>query len=230
MRRMRNPYCGKLPTSRRWCGRSKVGRRDALSAIGCASAVLLAGWPVVGRAELVADPGRFLESLGVRAIDMLADDSLPMATREDQFRALFKEGFDVPRIARFVLGRFARRATEQQQIDFAAVFLEVIAQRFLPVFSGRTSDGFNIGRTLQDKSIAEMHLVQSRVSLGGGQFSHVNWRVAEREDRYQILDVIVEGVSMAISLRSEYGSVLKHNSGDIDNLIERLRDKLGRPD
>ncbi|MFQ6018777.1 MAG: ABC transporter substrate-binding protein [Kiloniellaceae bacterium] len=42
-----------------------------------------------------------------------------------------------------------------------------------------------------------------------------------------MFDVVVEGVSMVITLRSEYGSVIKRMGG-IDGLVRLLRDKLGR--
>ena len=42
----------------------------------------------------------------------------------------------------------------------------------------------------------------------------------------QILDIVPEGVSMAITFRSEYGSFVKANGGDLGKLIETLRQKL----
>jgi phospholipid transport system substrate-binding protein len=49
----------------------------------------------------------------------------------------------------------------------------------------------------------------------------------DKENRFQIFDVMVEGISMAITLRSEYASVIK-NAGGLGGLIELLREKLER--
>ena len=42
-----------------------------------------------------------------------------------------------------------------------------------------------------------------------------------------VFDVVVEGVSMAITLRSEYSSVIK-NQGGLPGLVVLLRDKLAK--
>ena len=50
----------------------------------------------------------FLSNLQERAIAELGDDSLNNDQKEDRFRALFNESFDVPAIGRFVVGRYWR--------------------------------------------------------------------------------------------------------------------------
>ena len=43
-----------------------------------------------------------------------------------------------------------------------------------------------------------------------------------------ILDVLVEGVSMAISQRSEFGAIIAKNGGDVEALLVRLRPQNGK--
>ena len=47
----------------------------------------------------------------------------------------------------------------------------------------------------------------------------------ERDGRFRILDVSVEGVSMALMLRQEFASVLR-NQGGVDALIKTLRARV----
>jgi phospholipid transport system substrate-binding protein len=205
-----------------------LGRRAAATLLLGAAALLVSAPRASAQAKATADPGQFLETLGHRAIQTLSDPAVPMAIREDQFRILFDEGFDVPTIARFVLGRYGRRASAAQRSAFAKVFQEVIVQRFLPLFSGITREFFVIERIQQDRKRLHIHTVTTKVVVdrSNGKTSDVQWRLGQREETFKILDVVVEGVSMAISLRSEYGSVLQQHGGDLDQLITLLRRRL----
>jgi phospholipid transport system substrate-binding protein len=62
-----------------------------------------------------------------------------------------------------------------------------------------------------------------------GRRVKTDWRLIERNGDYKVFDVVVEGVSMAITLRSEYASVIK-NEGGLPGLVTLLRDKLARGD
>ncbi|HJP54733.1 MAG TPA: ABC transporter substrate-binding protein, partial [Rhodospirillales bacterium] len=54
----------------------------------------------------------------------------------------------------------------------------------------------------------------------------VNWRVRERDESFKITDIIVEGISMGQTQRSEFASVIRQNGGDIENLLSLLRKRL----
>src|SRR3546814_1164520 len=73
-----------------------------------------------------------------------------------------------------------------------------------------------------------MAMIDSRIERAGGQPVRVSWRVRETDGTFKILDIVAEGVSMAIALRSEYGTVLKNNGGQLPPLTEALREKVAR--
>ena len=53
----------------------------------------------------------------------------------------------------------------------------------------------------------------------------VDWRIGKKKDRFVILDIIIEGISLAITQRSEFVSVIDQNEGNIDQLISILKEK-----
>ena len=53
----------------------------------------------------------------------------------------------------------------------------------------------------------------------------VDWRIGKKKDRFVILDIIIEGISLAITQRSEFVSVIDQNEGSIDQLISLLKEK-----
>lgn len=168
--------------------------------------------------------GAFIRHLGDKAIAQLSDESVPYEKRVERFRKLIQEGFAMEAISRFVLGRYWRVASEAEQEAFRKTFLDVITQRFLPLFEGYSKDDFKVEAARPDPRNPEIYLVVSRLrEPRNGQMVQVGWRVREMGGEMKIVDVLAEGVSMAITLRSEYGSVIQRNGGQVSALIEMLR-------
>src|SRR2546423_4195133 len=81
------------------------------------------------RAQVSADPRAFVGSLGARAIEVLGP-SVPPQQRQARFRELLQNDFDVPSIGQFVLGRYWRAATPQEQQEFLQLFQEYVVQAY----------------------------------------------------------------------------------------------------
>lgn len=175
-------------------------------------------------AERPANAGAFLTNLGERAVVELGDSALDEAERERRFRSLFNESVDVPAIGRFVIGPHWRRASEAEQTAFLKVFEDAIVQRFLPLFAEYSGETFSIGRIRQDANNPKHLFVTTTIVQTSGEPVDVEWRVRDRDGEFQILDIIAEGVSMAITLRQEYSSVIRQSG--VDGLTAQLRKKV----
>jgi phospholipid transport system substrate-binding protein len=189
--------------------------------------VLCAVWlqPVAAAvdAKQAAD---FLVELQEKAAARLGDASISAGEKEQNFRQLFTENFDVPTIGRFVIGRYWRGASAADQHAFLKVFEDAMVQRFLPLLAENSSERFKIG-TVTPRSEEDV-LIDSRIDRNGAESYRVAWQVRETDGTFKILDIVAEGVSMAITLRSEYGSVLKSNGGNLPQLTDALRNKVAR--
>src|SRR6266576_3428743 len=87
-----------------------------------------------------ADPAAVIANLGSRALEVLGKNATN-AQRVARFHELFREDFDVPGIARFVLGRYWKTATPEQQEEFVKLFEDYIALVYsaqLAAYSGET--------------------------------------------------------------------------------------------
>lgn len=205
--------------------------RYRISRLLFAPAVLaLAVWlqPAAADALDTKQAANFLANLQERAAERLGDASISEKEKEDHFRKLFNENFDVPAIGRFVIGRYWRAASEADQKAFLDVFEDAMVQRFLPLLAENSSERFQIGTVTADSSNDNMAIIDSRIDRAGGEPYKVSWRVREANGDFKILDIVAEGVSMAITLRSEYGTVLKNNGGQLPPLTEALREKVQR--
>jgi phospholipid transport system substrate-binding protein len=176
-------------------------------------------------AGVVSEAGEFLSSMTGRAIAQLTDENLPLSERKVRFRVLFRENFDVPAVGRFVLGRYWRRAKPEVRETFLSVFEEVMIQRFAPKFAGYAETKFEISRVRALDQPGHF-VIRSRISPDRGEAIEIDWRVRERDGQFKILDVIGEGISMALTLRSEYASAIKDSGGRVEGLIDRLRTQV----
>lgn len=170
-----------------------------------------------------ADAGAFLQALSRDASARLGRVDLSEAEQEANFRQLFRSAFDVPAISRFVLGKFWRRASEDQRRDFMAAFEELHMRRFLPLFAKYDAESFEVGSVVAEKKKPNFFKVSSRIVRAEGEPIAVVWRVRDTGESFKVLDIVAEGVSMAISLRHEYGAVAKARG--LDSLLQEMRNK-----
>ena len=173
-------------------------------------------------AAAAADPAAVVTSLGNEALKVLGNNVDPNL-RVARFRQLFSEDFDVPGIAHFVLGRYWHIATEPQQQEFVRLFANYIALAYsnrLAEYSGETLHviGSRLG---PDGSVVSSEIIRPN----GAPPAKVDWRLTQHDGAFKISDVIVEGVSMAITERSEFASVIQRNGGQVQGLITALREK-----
>ncbi len=182
----------------------------------------------VGAARAGAAEGAdgFLIDLTDRAMVQLAEPGLAAAEQKLRFRGLLNEGFDLPQIGRFVLGRYWRHADMTQQSEFIDVFEDMMLYRFMPLFSDLSGEKFDVGPSRPYTNNPDFLSVESKLLRPGEAPIHVNWRIRKRDTGFKIVDIVAEGVSIAVTLRSEYVSVLKRNGGDVDALTRVLREKV----
>ncbi len=193
-------------------------RRSFLAlAAGAAMLPMLAG----AKAATDGSPDALVRALGGDAIRVLSNKSLDEAQRESEFRRLLLKGFDVDQISRFVLGRFWRQATDQQKAEYRQLFEDYIVK----AYASRLGD--YSGETLTVKDIRPGDegdvLVPSEIERPNGPPIHIDWRCRKVNDGFKIVDVVVEGVSMAITQRQEFGAVIQNGGGSVAVLIDQLR-------
>ena len=196
------------------------GRRRVLALL----AVLGVGFvaPGVPGAQRL-DAGAFLESLNQDAFAMLTDPSLDQTQIEQNLRTLARQRFDVPAISRFVLGKHWRRTSTAQRQDFVDAFEEVHMRQFLTMLAESAGEMFSVLKVQQDAAKPNLSLVSTKIDRSEGKPISAVWRIRDKHGQYKVLDIVVEGVSMAITLRHEYGAVV--GTDGVDGLIAILREK-----
>ena len=172
-----------------------------------------------------SDAGVFVKNLGDHAIRVLTVTDITDAEREDRFRSLLREGFDVRRIGRFVLGRYARGVKQESIDEYHGLFEDLIVATYATRFAEYTGQQFVIKRVAKPKKRGDSIVMSEIKPSDGGPSIRVDWQVHAKNDSYKIVDVRVEGVSMSVTQREEFTTVIRNNGGKVDALIDILRKK-----
>jgi len=189
-----------------------------------AAAALLAFPSLVRAAPSTADAQKFIDSLGEAAISSLTGTDLSEDEREKRFRGLLESHFDLPGISKFVLARYWRVATDAERADFRRLFEALLVQAYAKKFAEYAGERFKVSGTLanDDGSVT----VNSLIDRPNGDQIRLDWRV-EDVSGLKISDLIVEGVSLRTTYRSDVGSVIQNGGGKVASLLDALRQKTG---
>jgi len=161
--------------------------------------------------------------MGDKAFSSLSEEGISDEERTKRFKNLLSEAFDLPRIARFTLGRYWRTASEAQKTEFVALFEKFVIQSYANRFQNLRGQKFVI---MQSRAVSSSQsLVLSQIQIPGKPSIKVNWRVRIKDAKPKVIDVIVEGISMSVTQRDEFVSVIRQTGGKVGGLIKALRKK-----
>lgn len=167
----------------------------------------------------------FVESLANQAMDVMVEKGMSDQQRSDRFRQLFTGSVDMAEIAKFVLGRNWRAASPEQQQDFLKLFEDILVLTWSTRFKDYAG-GLRHEVTGVSPDGERGVMVQSRVMRERQEPINIHWRLRQPDGGYKVVDLIVEGTSMAITYRSEYASVVQNSGGKIDGLLAAMRKKI----
>jgi phospholipid transport system substrate-binding protein len=201
----------------------RAGASLALAAL--AAAILPRG--AGASARNANDAGSFVSTLAQDAIDQLSAPNLSEGERDARFRRLFADGFDVPLIARFVLGRYWRQASEAERAEYLRLFDELVVQTYARRFNEFNTARLrvlSVSRPNEDNDV----IVAVEGALQGKPPVRMDVRVRQGAAQFKIIDLSIEGISMAVTQRDEFSSVIQRGGGRIEALLASLRDKTGQ--
>jgi len=193
--------------------------------IGFSLAWVMAPLPV--RAENPGDKAeQFISSLASQAIEALTMPEISKHERENRFRVLLADNFAVKTIGRWVLGRHWKKATDAEKTEYLKLFEELLVVTYVDRFSSYSGENLKVVKSLvNNKNDA---VVFSELGRQGTPPVHVDWRVRTKDKvNFKIIDVLVEGVSMGQTQRSEFSSVIRQNGGHLEGLLAQLRKRVG---
>ena len=121
------------------------------------------------------------------------------------------------------MGVYWRRASDTQRKEYVSLFEKFVVKSYAARFAEYTGTEFKVGKTKEIRGGDK--LVASEIELPDGRIVPVHWRIRLKNTK-KIVDVLVEGVSMAITQRDEFASIINQSGGSLDGLIIALRERI----
>jgi phospholipid transport system substrate-binding protein len=192
--------------------------------------VLLALTPVAGLvptaraaddAALTAEPTRIIDEAATKIVAILARQDEPSEVRVKEIEEIAYELFDFTTMSKLVLARNWRKMDDAKRREFVKEFKLHLSRTY-----GTRLDRYDQERVdVYGAQVEVRDDVSVKTRVVGGQFdgAEIAYRLRQRKDGWKIIDVVIEGVSLVSNYRSQFAEVL--NSGSIDDLIAKLKDK-----
>lgn len=217
----------------------RFSRFSLLTSVACFMVVLVSV-PPQASAQTAAEPAlataaphpatlaaasSFIQALGDRAITILADTTLSAAARDQQFRQMLRQSFDLATIGRFVIGRAWRTATPEQQREYLDLFEKLVVQIYSDRFAAYSGETIRVVGA-RPEGERDIMVTSQIVHPNNTAPNTVDWRVRNYGDHMAVIDVIVEGISMSVTQRQEYASVLQRSGGSVEALLDLMRQNV----
>ncbi|MEK9671298.1 MAG: ABC transporter substrate-binding protein [Rhodospirillaceae bacterium] len=173
------------------------------------------------------DVRAFVSSMADTAIKSLTGPDIERNVRKERFRTMIHDYFAVRSIAKWVLGRHWRRATEEQRGEYLSLFEAMLLERYVDGFKDYTGESLDIVRA--EKRAENDFIVHTLLRKPGGtQPIDVAWRVAtggrDGQTVYKIIDIFLNGISMAQTQQKEFNSLIHNNGNSVEALLEKMRE------
>lgn len=164
----------------------------------------------------------FADQLASRALIIVKNEGMSAAAKQRDLEALFDSHVDIAWVSRFVLGKYWRTASPEQQKTYMTNYKAFILKNYTSKLTSYTGQKYNIKSARPEGDAGEYLLTMELINKNEPSVL-VDYRIRKNGADFKIFDIVVEGVSMITTQRSEFGSVVA-NKG-LPFLIDALAKK-----
>jgi len=159
----------------------------------------------------------FIQSIVNRAAETLSAE-ITKDERIEKLKDIARETVDIDGIGRYTLGSYKNNITDKQMKRYKSLFREY----FLKTFSSRLAEYSNPEiEVVSKKKLNANYTMVSSILVSTEQRPEVS---TKNPDNLLIMNLIIEGLSLARTQREEFSSIINSNNGSINALLANLED------
>jgi phospholipid transport system substrate-binding protein len=202
-------------------------RRDLILAASVLALPALFRGAALAQGADTARATSLIETAGQQLVSYLNNTGMSVAQRRERVAGVLRRTIDIEGTGRFILGRYWRTASPQEQQEYLRLFDEIIIRNLSARFGEYQGVRFTMGRSQQRTE--EDVLVNTIVERPNSPSFSLDWRVADLGGgQLKVVDVIAEGTSLRLTTRSEYSSVIQRNGGQVGALLTAMRQQIAQ--
>jgi phospholipid transport system substrate-binding protein len=153
----------------------------------------------------------------VQAPRVIANDG---RQRRAEIRRAAQGLFDFREMARLTLAQHWKDRSAPEQEEFVQLFTELLERSYLTTIENYAGEKI----TFQGESISGPYAqVRSRITTDRRMETSIEYRLLERDARWAVYDVVLDGVSLVSNYRSQFNSIIRTSS--FADLLTKLRSK-----
>lgn len=164
-------------------------------------------------------PADFIRILGNQGLEVIRSNTT-LTEKAAYFHRMLHQDFNLTAISRFVLGPFWRTASDAQREEFRHLLGDHLVRFYGRQFARYGGESLRVTDSRTDPAGV---IVTSQIIRPWGSPIDVDWRLAISDGRYRIVDVIIDGISMAGTQRSEFAAMIQRSGGQLEGLLAIMR-------
>ncbi len=164
--------------------------------------------------------------------DMLAlvnDERLRQPENVDELMGeidkLVGESVDFEYIAKSIMGKYYRRASDKEVADFAVVVKSTLLRTYAKAVVGFNFKEFEIIPPVEQSPDPDKQIVNVNVSAEDGTVYSLLYYMVYRDDRWQLVNIVVDGINLRITFRNQFAGLMEQH-GKIAKVIEQWSEAM----
>ncbi len=160
-----------------------------------------------------------------REIDVILDayknTSISKVDRFNLIEDSINNNFAGAGIAKFVAGNSWSSASKETKKEYVQLFKKHLALNISSIMQGYSDQEYKLINSKYDEK-TKVSMIDMEIHNDTGNLL-VTWRVKKSKDHYFVIDLIVADISLVVTKRSEFHSMLKKVDGQLSELNDILR-------
>ena len=148
------------------------------------------------------------------------NNDLPSENRFLMIEQTINNNFAGSGIAKFVAGKSWNGASKDTKLEYVKLFKRHLALNIASMMQGYSNQNYELTNSNYDEK-NKVSLIDMEVYSDTGSIQ-VTWRVKKSKDRYFVIDLLVADISLVVTKRSEFNSMLKTVDYNLDKFNEKL--------
>lgn len=195
--------------------------------LGVVTALALTG-PIVAQVWAAPLPTEQLRGSVEQVLRVVEDPELKRparaAERRSAIRRIAGEIFDFTEMTKRVFGPHWQPRTPAEREEIVGLFSALMERAYIAKIELYSGERIAYTGEAVDGALA---IVRTRIQTRQGAEIPVEYRMVRRPERWQVYDVIIEGVSLVANYRGQFNKILQ--TGSYAELVRRLRARLDAP-
>ena len=171
--------------------------------------------------QLLADaPSQWLKGEIDKILVSYQNNNLPNENRFLMIEQTINNNFAGSGIAKFVAGEAWKKASKDTKKEYIGNFKRHLALNIASMMKGYSNQRYELSNSKIDNK-NKIILIDMEIFSETGSVV-VTWRVKESKERFFVIDLIVADISLVVTKRSEFNSMLKSVNYDLSEFNKIL--------